>query len=202
MAGAGDDDIGVAGNGERFLITLDRVVFGLYHARSVADRPNHNAFIDAQNVNLGVQAMGWKLDFQRFRVYLRDKYGITRAFLFLGRIKQNEPLYQALRRYGYERVFKEVVTGKDGKIKGNVDAELVLQAMIEYPHYEQAVIVTSDGDFACLVRYLYEKGKLRAVLSPSHVHCSVLLRRAGKEKVMFFENLRGKLTYEAGRSTA
>lgn len=42
----------------------------------------------------------------------------------------------------------------DGKRKGNVDAELVLQAMIEYPNYERAIIVTGDGDFGCLVRYL------------------------------------------------
>jgi uncharacterized LabA/DUF88 family protein len=168
----------------------------------VAKKPNHYAFIDAQNVSLGVQALGWTLDFKRFRIYLRDKYGARRAFLFLGHLKENEPLYRALRRYGYELVFKEIMKGKDGKIKGNVDAELVLQAMIEYSNYEQAVIVTSDGDFACLVRYLYDKGKLRAVLSPSHVHCSVLLRRAGREKVMFFDNLRGKLAYKAGRDTA
>ena len=45
---------------------------------------------------------------------------------------------------------------REGKPKGNVDAELVLQAMIDYQDYERAVIVTSDGDFACLVRYLYE----------------------------------------------
>lgn len=49
---------------------------------------------------------------------------------------------------------------RGGKPKGNVDAELVLQAMIDYRDYERAVIVTSDGDFACLVRYLYEEGKL------------------------------------------
>lgn len=54
---------------------------------------------------------------------------------------------------------------RGGKPKGNVDAELVLQAMIDYRDYERAVIVTSDGDFACLVRYLYEEGKLERVLT-------------------------------------
>jgi uncharacterized LabA/DUF88 family protein len=39
--------------------------------------------------------------------------------------------------------------------------------MIDLDNYERAVIVTSDGDFGCLVRYLYEKGKLERVLSPS-----------------------------------
>ena len=53
-----------------------------------------------------------------------------------------------------------------------MDAELVLQAMIEYPHYERAVIVTGDGDFGCLVRYLYERQKLERVLSPNRRQCS------------------------------
>lgn len=40
------------------------------------------AFIDSQNLNLGVRSQGWILDFARFRVYLEEKYQITKAFLF------------------------------------------------------------------------------------------------------------------------
>jgi uncharacterized LabA/DUF88 family protein len=47
-----------------------------------------------------------------------------------------------------------------GKVKGNVDAELVLHAMIEYPNYDKALIVTGDGDFFCLVEYLIKQDKL------------------------------------------
>lgn len=42
------------------------------------------AFIDSQNVNRGIESMGWKLDWKRFRVYLHEKYGVTTAYLFLG----------------------------------------------------------------------------------------------------------------------
>ena len=66
----------------------------------------------------------------------------------------NQALYTRLQNAGYTLVFKTVTYRGEGKPKGNVDAELVLQAMIEYPHYERAVIVTGDGDFSCLVRYL------------------------------------------------
>jgi uncharacterized LabA/DUF88 family protein len=83
-----------------------------------------------------------------------------------------------------------------GKAKGNVDAELVLQAMIDFDNYERAVIVTSDGDFGCLVRYLYEKGKLERVLSPSRKSCSVLLKRAAREKIDFLEDARKKIEYK------
>lgn len=41
---------------------------------------NNYAIIDSQNVNLSIQAQGWKLDFTRFRKYLSDKYGVSKAF--------------------------------------------------------------------------------------------------------------------------
>ena len=44
--------------------------------------------------------------------------------------------------------------------------------------YDQAVIVSSDGDCASLVSFLKEKGKIHRVLSPSN-KCSFLLKRTG-----------------------
>ena len=36
---------------------------------------NNYAFIDSQNLNLGIQKLGWKLDYRKFRVYLAEKFG-------------------------------------------------------------------------------------------------------------------------------
>jgi hypothetical protein len=47
---------------------------------------NNYAFIDSQNLNLSIQEQGWKLDFGRFRTYLKDQYGVEKAFLFIGYI--------------------------------------------------------------------------------------------------------------------
>lgn len=69
--------------------------------------------------------------------------------------------------------------------------------MIEYPHYERAVVVTSDGDFGCLVRYLYEQQKLERVRSPSRRRCSALLKRAARERIDFLEDARGKIQYKS-----
>ena len=154
------------------------------------------AFIDGQNVNLGIGGLGWKLSWRRFRVYLEEHYGVSRAYYFLGYIPEHQGLYTSLQNTGYTLVFKEVTYRGDGKPKGNVDAELVLQAMIEYPNYDSAVIVTSDGDFACLVRYLYEQGKLGRVLSPNRKGCSALLKKAAREKLDFLENAKGKIEYK------
>jgi uncharacterized LabA/DUF88 family protein len=153
------------------------------------------AFIDSQNLNLGVLRLGWKLDFKRFRIYLHEKYGVRRAYLFLGFLPENQSMYRALQEYGYVLVFKPVLRGEHGRVKGNCDAELVLQAMVDIHEYDQAVIVTSDGDYGCLVHYLREKGKLCVVLSPSREHCSALLRKAARDKLMYFDTLRGKLEH-------
>lgn len=154
------------------------------------------AFIDSQNLNLGIQDLGWKLDFKRFRVYLKEKYFVKKAYLFIGYLPENQGLYRSFQEYGYVLVFKPVLRNKNGKVKGNVDADLVLQAMIDCTKYGKAVIVTSDGDFYCLVNYLYSNEKLEKVISPSYNNCSVLLTKAAKDKIVFMDNLRKKLEYK------
>ncbi|OHA83795.1 MAG: hypothetical protein A2937_01850 [Candidatus Yonathbacteria bacterium RIFCSPLOWO2_01_FULL_47_33b] len=161
---------------------------------------NNYAFIDSQNVNLSVQSLGWKLDFARFRVYLAEKYGVTKAFLFIGYVEGNNDLYMSLQAAGFICVFKPTLAYKDGTTKGNCDAELVLQAMIEYPNYDKAVIVTGDGDFYCLVKYLLEHSKLKRVLIPNIFKYSALLKKFGKSQLSFMNDLKEKLEYKKKRT--
>jgi len=156
---------------------------------------NNYAFIDSQNLNLGIQSMGWKLDWKKFRVYLKEKYGVSMAYLFLGYIPSNQDLYSSLQKAGYVLVFKLLLPNENGDVKGNVDADLVLQAMIDYKNYDKAIIVTSDGDFYSLAKYLYEQNKLLFVMSPYVKTCSALLKKAAKERIIFMENLRKKIEY-------
>ena len=146
---------------------------------------NNHAFIDSQNVNLAIRGLGWKLDWKRFRVYLREKYAVTKAFLFIGYIEGNNDLYVALQDAGFICIFKPTLEYKDGTTKGNVDAELVLHAMIELQNYEKAVLVTGDGDFYCLVKYWIENEKLERVLIPNYFRFSALLKRFGKKRLDF-----------------
>ena len=137
---------------------------------------NNYAFIDSQNVNLSIRQLGWKLDWLRFRIYLKEKLGVTKAFLFIGYIEGNNELYVHLQEAGFLCIFKPTLKYKDGHTKGNCDAELVLQTMIEYNNYDKAVIVTGDGDFYCLAKYLSENKKLRALLIPNRYKFSALLK--------------------------
>ena len=114
-------------------------------------KENNYAFIDSNNMNLSIKGQGWKLDYKRFRKYLEDKYHITKAFIFIGYIPGNQPLYTSLQKSGYILVFKPTSPLPDGGVKGNVDAELVLYAMMEINAYDKALIITGDGDFYCLI---------------------------------------------------
>src|SRR5262245_41628819 len=124
--------------------------------------------------DLGIQQIGWKLDYKKFRRYLKEKYAVEVAYMFLGFVPKNQRLYSSLQKAGFVLNFKPVVRDSNGKFKGNVDADLVLQVMLDIEKFEKAVLVTSDGDFYSLVRHLYELDKLEVVLSPSVKHCSTL----------------------------
>ena len=160
-------------------------------------KENDYAFIDSQNLNLNIRNQGWILDFAHFRIYLKEKYGVSKAFLFIGYVEDNKKLYDFLTRADYICIFKPTLEYKDGSTKGNCDAELVLQTVIELPNYDQAMIVSGDGDFHCLVKYLLEKNKLRAILIPNRDKFSALLKfRMFRPYLRFMNDLRGKLSYK------
>lgn len=160
-------------------------------------KENNYAFIDSNNLYLSIQGLGWKLDMRRFRRYLLDKYSVSTAFLFIGFIDGNNDLYKSLQEAGYICIFKPTLKYKDGTTKGNCDAELVLQTMIEYPSYDQAVIVSGDGDFYCLIKYLLERNKLNAVIVPNKLKFSALLKfRIFRPFLRFMNDLKEKLEYK------
>lgn len=141
------------------------------------------AFIDSQNLNLGTKNSGWTLDFKKFRNYLRTKYNVTKAYLFIGFVQGNSALYQFLQEAGYLLIFKPVLEIKDhGKktYKGNVDAELVLHTMIQFPNYSKAIIISGDGDFFCLVEYLEKNKKLEKIIVPNSRYSSLLRKYASQ----------------------
>ena len=159
------------------------------------NKPNY-AFIDSQNLNLAIQKLGWKIDMGRFYIYLKEKYHVEKAFLFIGYIPEYEKMYEAFRSYGYVCIFRPTLKNKDGSTKGNCDAELVLQAIIEYKNYNKAIIVSGDGDFQCLAKYLQEHNKLGNLLIPNQKSYSALLKlKIFRPYLRFISDLRVKLEY-------
>lgn len=149
-----------------------------------AKKPEIYAFIDNQNLNVTVQKLGWKIDWQKFYAFLQKQYGVTKAFMFIGYVPEFEDMYEKLHDIGFgivlkptfdmtkprpEEAAKEEEKNEEEKrpVKGNIDAELVLWAMKELPNYDQAVIVSGDGDFFTLIEHLESQQKLKTILTPS-----------------------------------
>jgi uncharacterized LabA/DUF88 family protein len=150
---------------------------------------NNFAYIDGANLHKGVSVFSWKFDYKKFRVWLREKYDVEQAYVFLGYVPEYKELYTRLQKYGYILIFKEVVYDREGKIKGNCDVDVAVNMMKDSfeKAFDNAILVSSDGDYASLVKYLMEKEKLEAILSPHTVRkCSVLLRRTGA-RIVFLE---------------
>jgi uncharacterized LabA/DUF88 family protein len=180
------------------------------------------AFIDSQNLNLSVQKLGWKMDWRRFRQFLADRYGVTKAFMFIGYIPENEAMYEQMHDLGFAIVLKPTFDmtrphpemmpegleqAKNGQnkpddedkkpVKGNIDAELVLWAMKEISNYDKAIIVSGDGDFYSLVEYLEEKKRLLHLLAPTG-HYSSLYNKYD-DYVVRLDQFRRELAYHDRR---
>jgi len=179
----------------------------MYFVKSMIE--NNFAFIDSNNLYQSLSKdivknnkkihVGWKLDYKRFRIYLKDKYKAEKVFLFIGFMPGNQTMYTKLQEYGYICVFKPTLELKDGRVKGNVDAELVLHSMIEYVNYEKAIIVSGDGDFYCLIEYFINNGKLKKVLVPNRHNYSCLIDRlsAPDNNILdFLDGMQNKLEYK------
>lgn len=183
-------------------------------------KSNNYAFIDSQNLNMGTQRMGWKLDWRKFRHHLSDKYGVTKAYMFIGYMTENESLYEYMHELGYLVVLKPTIDvanpdnnnrSEDAKrgdgdkekpdkpmVKGNVDAELVLYAMKELNNYDKAIIVSGDGDFYGLAEYLDDAGKLAHIIAPNWQYSSLL--KPYDSKIVRLDKMRRQLTYRSRKS--
>lgn len=165
-------------------------------------KQNIYAFIDSQNLNLGVKSQGWSLDWRKLRQYLKNKYYVEKAFLFIGYKPGNEALYTHMQKMGYIVILKPTLELPNGTVKGNVDAELVLHTMIEYKNYSKAIIVSGDGDFFCLVEYLSNKLKLLNIMTPNKYYSRLFKQFSGY--IVRIDWLKSSLEYKktgiSGRS--
>jgi uncharacterized LabA/DUF88 family protein len=166
---------------------------------------NNYAFIDGNNLHLTFVGLGVLLKYDKLLSYLKKRHNVTTAYYFIGRISQNQRLYDTLTSYGYTLKFRDVTKkggkpvtcpacGKlfeidNGKTKCDCDADLVLQVVDMINDYDKAIIITSDGDFDNLVRKLITLDKLDMVLAPSKGGCSHLLSSAARGRIAFVDKL-------------
>lgn len=185
-----------------------------FRKKQPAKKVANYAFIDSQNLNLGTQKMGWKMDWKKFREWLRTEYNVEKAFMFIGYMPDYEKLYDQLHSQGYLVVLKPTLemfhteesktdteTPKDDTkpekekvaVKGNIDADLVLHVMKEFRNYDKAVIVSGDGDFYTMLEYLNQQGKLLHLLTPNWQYSSLL--KPFEKYIVRLDQKRSELRY-------
>lgn len=160
-----------------------------------------HAYIDAANLHSTIKELKWDFDYKRFYIWLKDKYKIQNAYLFIGFIPSRTALYDSLHDAGYILIHKEVTYDQTGKAKGNCDAELVLKMVSDYYEHSftKAIIISSDGDYACLVKFLKERKAFEALISPSQ-KCSYLLKKLNVP-ILYLETQKHKLENASKRKS-
>ncbi len=156
-----------------------------------------NVYIDGANLKQGILGLGYDISYEKLHTWLVKRYRAEKIIIFLGYIKKNEDFYTSLKLLGYEIIFKETYF-EENILKANCDAELILNAVIDYydKKYNKAIIVSGDGDFTCLIKFLLNQGALERVIAPSIKRCSVFLKRS-TTKIVYLESMLDLVTDEA-----
>jgi len=120
-------------------------------------------FIDSQNLNLGVRDLGWKLDFKKFFIYLKDKYKVSKVFLFIGYLETNQSLYSNLKKWGYQLVFKPAIRFGKLNIKGyeELEKEKKLYRIIAPSRKSESSLIKRFRDYKLHVEDIRPKVELK-----------------------------------------
>ena len=141
------------------------------------------AYIDNQNLYMATRnaPSPWTVDMRRFRVYLKEKYNVVTAYLFMGAYDgSHADLYKTFQEMGYVLMFREHGIELKGRKKGNVDVDIVFEVMRDAynsAQMDKVVLVSGDGDYFSLVDHLYWNQKLERVLLPSKHNASSLYKK-------------------------
>jgi len=169
-------------------------------------KPYNIAFIDGQNLHLGTSSENWKVDFNKFRVYLRDKYKVEEVYFFLWFLTEDEQdLYTRLQKSGFILVFREHSSEMKGKKKWNVDVDIVFEVMkriIEENDFDRIVLVSWDGDYIKLVKYLISRDLLEKILFPNKQYSSLYKPIKDHYGInLWLRDIRGKIEFHGAKQT-
>jgi uncharacterized LabA/DUF88 family protein len=126
----------------------------------------------------------WELDLKRFRIYLEQKYHVTKAYYYLGCVvDENQDLYEEIQSAGFILVFREHNSKMIGIKKGNVDTDIVFSIMkrlYKREDFDKLVLVSGDGDYKQVVDFLIEENRFEKILFPNKRHSSLYKELSNK----------------------
>jgi uncharacterized LabA/DUF88 family protein len=146
------------------------------------------AFIDGQNLYMATskrEVNPWDVDLARFRIYLEQKYHVTKAYYFLGFVQDtNQDLYEEIQKAGFVLLFREHNPAMLGTKKGNVDSDIIFHVMKKLyrkEDFEKIILVSGDGDYKRMVDFLIEEKRFEKILFPDGKRASSLYKKIGAQ---------------------
>ena len=129
---------------------------------------NVAVFVDVANIFYAAKAAGVDIDYVTLLKSAAAGRDLVRAYAYTGLDPDNENqrnFHDFLRRHGYKVVSKDIRKYGDGKVKANLDIELVVDMMKTARNLDIAIVVSGDGDFAPAIRAVQEMGVRCEVIS-------------------------------------
>jgi len=150
---------------------------------------NNIAYIDGQNLYMGTAKSipKWRIDLARFRRYLAEKYNVLDAYYYLGFVQTGEEydkLYESIQKAGFILVFREHNSAMLGTKKGNVDSDIIFNAMKRLylkEAFNKIVLVSGDGDYKMLVDFLIKENRFEKILFPNKRYASSLYKSISRQ---------------------
>ena len=129
---------------------------------------NVAVFVDVANIFYAAKAAGVDIDYVTLLKSATANRDFVRAYAYTGLDPENEnqrQFHSFLARSGYKVISKDIRKYGDGRIKANLDIELVVDLMKTARNLDIAVVVSGDGDFAPAIRAVQEMGVRCEVIS-------------------------------------
>jgi uncharacterized LabA/DUF88 family protein len=129
---------------------------------------NVAVFVDVANIFYAAKAAGVDIDYVTLLKAATAGRDLVRAYAYTGLDPDNENqrnFHDFLRRHGYKVVSKDIRKYGDGKVKANLDIELVVDMMKTARNLDIAIVISGDGDFAPAIRAVQEMGVRCEVIS-------------------------------------
>ena len=145
-------------------------------------------FIDGANLFFTQRHLGWQIDFSRLMAFFKSGYTSVQANYYVPASEpvsaENAAFSRVLTAHGYRIIskpVKKIVNKETGVVimKGNLDVELVVDALSAADQYDTFILFSGDSDFLPLLRVLHEKGKEVMVYSTQGLSARELLAEPG-----------------------
>lgn len=129
---------------------------------------NVAVFVDVANLYYAARGQDVDVDYVALLKHATKGRDLIRAYAYSGLDPENEnqkKFLDFLGKNGYKVVAKDIRKFGDGRVKANLDIELVVDLFRLADRMDVAVIVSGDGDFAPAIRALQDEGVRCEVIS-------------------------------------